>query len=173
MILQAEEVSKADTCRHRDVAQWLIAFISFFLIRTAVMYVDDDPEILLNHLTRYPRLFTLRLLPRTEKKSAWAIYAAFALNIAILMIAVISCALQYRPFADIWRKIPNDQCVSIDVLAVTNQVNASESSNYSEYYAKLQFWVRIRDVAIFDLDVKPRNEFFMASTIVRSLGVLT
>lgn len=52
------------------------------------------------------------------------VYAAFALNVAVTLIALVSFGLQCRPFNAIWLDIPGSNCVSLEVLVVTNRVNA-------------------------------------------------
>ena len=92
-------------CSLRLYLAWLMAFLAFFFVRASVM------------------LFTLRLLPRTKRRSQWIIIGAFTLNVAITLIAMISFGLQCEPFSAIWNPRPGAKCAAPQVLTVSNRVN--------------------------------------------------
>lgn len=96
----------SDYSTRRMFILWEIAYLSFFFVRGSVMF------------------FTLRLLPRTKRKSIWTIYVAFALNLAITLLGTISFGVSCRPFSAHWR---GGNCSSKEILMITNQVNGGKS----------------------------------------------
>ena len=71
-------------------------------------------------------LFTLRLLPRTKRRSQLVIYCAFVLNFLITILATISYGVTCRPFSGLWTHSPSAKCVTPEVLSATQQTNGSK-----------------------------------------------
>ena len=109
-----------------QVSSWISVWSSFLrrvreyigLLQSYVIYFFIRASIL---------LFVLRLLSSYKKWQQNLVYGVFAVNFIVTAYTCVAVGLFCRSFTANWMIIPNSTCFSIDVIVITNQVNASQS----------------------------------------------
>ena len=76
-------------------------------------------------------LFVLRLLPAYKKTQHKVVLMAFVLNILVTAYACVIYGVSCIPFDANWREMPGSRCMSVNVIVLTNQINAGKSSEHT------------------------------------------
>ena len=76
-------------------------------------------------------LFVLRLLPSYKKWQRNFVNMAFLLNFLTTAYTCVAYGVSCMPFEANWKDIPGSWCMSTDVVALTNQLNACKHLNLS------------------------------------------
>ena len=93
----------------REYIAYLEVYLVYFFIRASIL------------------LFVLRLLPSYKKWQQNLVYGVFSVNFIVTAYTCITFGVSCRPFRANWMTVPNSKCFSVDVIVITNQVNASKS----------------------------------------------
>ena len=72
-------------------------------------------------------LFVLRLLPSYKVWQQRVVVAIFLFNFLVTLESGIAFGISCIPFRANWDEVPNSKCLPVDILVITNQVNASKS----------------------------------------------